>query len=365
MSARKLGVAVVWVILISGASALAQVAVEVELVPDRPGPYYTGESLTIDVWLHSRFELDVVLRDVQFDFSRSDAAIELPQTFEFDLDSIPKGFWTSVFPEMPVPLAQQGAACICPERFLPFPTDAHLHIGSVSVTLPPDDGPVILDASNAAIPASIGVGLWIGWTKFSPFPVTSSIWTAFDGEIVGGAIDLTVVTKPIPAVSTWGVVTLLLGILIVGSIVFRSKLERCAVRGGFQRSRRALFLLLAFFWIGDPTLAEPGGNDAEVESVTPTVDSGYVSATGSGTDPVIVFSQTISSPAAPWMRLHFSAVELSGSPAAGNASFLRLSSAADGDVQLMDADELARWDNSSGYFTGDGTTDGSRERRTV
>jgi hypothetical protein len=91
----------------------------------------------------------------------------------------------------------------------------------------------------------------------------------------------------------------------------------------------------------------------------------YVAASGGGTDPVVIFSQTVSSPAAPWIRLHFSDVELSGSPAAGNASSLRLSSAADGDVQVMDADELARWDNSSGYFTGDGITDCSRERRTV
>lgn len=46
--------------------------VEVELIPDNPGPYYGGESRTVDVWLHSLVDYDVRLRLLQFDFAASD-----------------------------------------------------------------------------------------------------------------------------------------------------------------------------------------------------------------------------------------------------------------------------------------------------
>ena len=34
---------------------MARAEVVVELVPDNPGPYRGGETLTVDVWLHSGF----------------------------------------------------------------------------------------------------------------------------------------------------------------------------------------------------------------------------------------------------------------------------------------------------------------------
>lgn len=69
--------------------------------------------------------------------------------------------------------------------------------------------------------------------------------------------------------------------------------------------------------------------------------------------PVVVFSQVISNPSAPWIRLHFGSVQLAGSAAAGNESFLRITSLADGAVQILDSVVLTSWRNTTAYFNGD------------
>jgi V8-like Glu-specific endopeptidase len=50
---------------------------------------------------------------------------------------------------------------------------------------------------------------------------------------------------------------------------------------------------------------------------------------------------------AAWMRLYFGNVEL------GRGSYLRITSEADGEVQLLDAEALAMWSDSTAYFNGD------------
>ena len=59
------------------------------LEPDNPGPYFGGESLTVDLWLDSLAEADVLLRTIRFDFSQSDPAITTDDEFVFDYSSIP------------------------------------------------------------------------------------------------------------------------------------------------------------------------------------------------------------------------------------------------------------------------------------
>lgn len=92
---------------------------------------------------------------------------------------------------------------------------------------------------------------------------------------------------------------------------------------------------------------------APSQSLTVNLDSGLVSATGAGTEPVIVFSQIVAIDGVPWMRLHFATVQLSGIPSTNNGSFLRLTSLADGAMQILDVDGLAKWGNSTGAFNGD------------
>ncbi len=50
---------------------------------------------------------------------------------------------------------------------------------------------------------------------------------------------------------------------------------------------------------------------------------------------------------ASWLRLYFDRVELTP------GSFLRMTSALDGEVQELDAAGLVRWGNTSAYFNGD------------
>ena len=46
-------------------------------------------------------------------------------------------------------------------------------------------------------------------------------------------------------------------------------------------------------------------------------------------------------------------MQLSGSPSAGNGSFLRITSQADGAEQVLNSSALARWGNTSAYFNGE------------
>jgi hypothetical protein len=117
--------------------------------------------------------------------------------------------------------------------------------------------------------------------------------------------------------------------------------------------------------LASSAFAAPGDILAQIEELSPVIDSGTVHAEGSGTDPVVVFSQVVSRSGAPWLRLHFASVTLSGSSTAGSESFIRLTSLDDGAVQSLDSAGLERWENSSAYFNGDGITDCLRERRTV
>ena len=101
------------------------------------------------------------------------------------------------------------------------------------------------------------------------------------------------------------------------------------------------------------------GGECELSAEFPTqivpidVDSGTVSATGGGTDPVVVFSHNLNFVGAPWTRVYFSDVLLSGSSSTNDASFLRVSAAADGAVQVLNRAALVKWINSTCYFNGD------------
>ncbi len=192
-------------------ASVAPAEVAVELVPDRPGPYVVGESLTVDVWLHSEVSSDKSLEFVRFDFSNSDPMLSLSPTFTFDFSSIyPAPIAYDIrFTDLPLPWTGNPAMCICPELFLWLPAGGSLHIGSVGLTLPTEPGVYALDLLNAetADPmqgAMINVG---------PY------WRASSGEITGGTHDFVVNSSGIPTVSTWGLAILGL-LLLVGRKVF-------------------------------------------------------------------------------------------------------------------------------------------------
>ena len=80
-------------------------------------------------------------------------------------------------------------------------------------------------------------------------------------------------------------------------------------------------------------------------------DSGSVQNTG--LDLEVVHSFPVHVDNASWLRLHFSALELSGDVGHGTGSFLRITSMLDGDIQTQNSVHAEQWDNSSAYFNGD------------
>ena len=94
------------------------------------------------------------------------------------------------------------------------------------------------------------------------------------------------------------------------------------------------------------------------DEVTVGVSSGFVAnAHEPPTDglpgaPEVVFSTVVGAETGSWVRLHFGEVALSGSPAAGTGSFIRITSMQDGDQQILDAESLKQWRYKSAIFQG-------------
>ncbi len=205
MSAR----AAVGLVVLSLAS-VAQAEVAVELVPNQPGPYMGGESLTVDVWLHSDVSSDLSLVGIRFDFQDSDPRLSLSPMFTFDFSSIfPEPVvYEPRFAELPVPWTDNPVMCLCPELFLWLPAEGSLHIGSFDVLLPTEPGVYPADLLNAdEVDPTIGAVIDVG-----------VLLRAHDGEITGGAYLFVVGGPAIPAVSTWGLTALTL-LLLIGAKV--------------------------------------------------------------------------------------------------------------------------------------------------
>ncbi len=169
---------------------LETAGVVVELVPDNPGPYFGGESVTVDFWLQSQEGADVELRTVAFDFSETDSALTLDSTFEFDLSSVTSGAVYNVFAELPRPGIAFLPDFLTPPGFLlVLPAIDPLHIGSLALELPSMPGLYQVDALNADQP-----DLGMGGARF--LLTNGTDWRAFDGEITGGVFDFVVIPEP-------------------------------------------------------------------------------------------------------------------------------------------------------------------------
>lgn len=81
------------------------------------------------------------------------------------------------------------------------------------------------------------------------------------------------------------------------------------------------------------------------------LDSGFAANTAGEAQTVIAFHVEV--PGAPWVRLFFGDVQLSGDAARGTGSVLQITSLLDGYHQTLNARTLAEWRQSSAYFNGD------------
>ena len=234
MSGRMIvALAVLFVVPFTGVVRAQDAGVEViiELVADPPGPYNGGESVTVDVWLHSQVSFDDLLHLIQFDFSESDPLLAFDPTLTFDYSSISddSGYeWR--FPGLPVPWTANFLSCVCPDAFLLLPGEGSLHIASIGLKLPTDDGTYRVDALNADAPdISQGARLLVRGADLR----------AFTGEISGGALDLRV-NPGIPTLSEWGAIVMTCLLLLIGAriIVRRNReMERTAAPSGMRNCR--------------------------------------------------------------------------------------------------------------------------------
>ncbi len=78
-----------------------------------------------------------------------------------------------------------------------------------------------------------------------------------------------------------------------------------------------------------------------------TLDTGTQAGRASDSGPRMAYSTVVRAPGSAWIRLSFSDASL------GRASYMVLTSLADGAHQRLNARTLAQWQNSSAYFNGD------------
>ncbi len=89
------------------------------------------------------------------------------------------------------------------------------------------------------------------------------------------------------------------------------------------------------------------------QDVAIDVDSGLVSNDLPGSGSQVLFSTVVRVPAAPWLRLSFAELSLSGDPANDNCSYLLITSLLDSNWQYLNAESAAHWGGTSAYFNGD------------
>ncbi len=106
-------------------------------------------------------------------------------------------------------------------------------------------------------------------------------------------------------------------------------------------------LLVGLLCVGFPALAAaqstldwPTGEFRASE-----LDSGVLA--NRGLQPEIAYEELVTVKDAAWMRIYFGKVKLE------EGSLIRMTSLFDGEVQELDADALAMWNNTSAYFNGD------------
>ena len=319
-------------------AAVCRGEVWIELVPSPPPPHFLGQVVTLDVYAHSEVATDQYIWGVQLDFTDSNSAILLDPIFDFDLSSSSRPQDFTVSPALPVPLATNFFEYMCDPCRLQLPAQGVLHVGSVSLQLPSTLGIYRVDTLNAD-ESEINLGAYL--------PTNSFEWRAYTGEITGGTYDFFVgLEQGVPALSGWGAIVMVAALVGIGSFILRTR-----QRGSRSVSGCASFLAVLIFGFGSPVIAQPATSPSEIVEVS--IDSGLLSIGPESVGNAPLWSHVVSYADAPWMRLHFKQAELGDVSVDGKSSYLRLTSLADGDVQVLDAMALEQWGYTSGYFLGD------------
>lgn len=109
--------------------------------------------------------------------------------------------------------------------------------------------------------------------------------------------------------------------------------------------------LLGLMWCSSSFGNTHGLDWNEVEL---NIDSGpiYPTTTSSGDQASLGFATLLGSFDAEWLRFNFGDVELASGNQNKSGAYIRLTSLQDGGVQILDAQSLEQWNNTSAYFNG-------------
>src|SRR5262245_58757118 len=116
-----------------------------------------------------------------------------------------------------------------------------------------------------------------------------------------------------------------------------------------RRLLAAAVIAIAAGVLGQSATAQPA---PLVQRVVPlAIDSGPVQNNGPAR--AVIYSTVVKADHSAWIRLKFDEATLGRTPAGGQSTIVRMTSALDGGVQYMKAVHLRQWQNTSAYFNGD------------
>ena len=178
-------------VLVLGVAPAANGQTWIELAPQTPGPYAPGASADVDVILHNMEGHAIQPRLMSLDWSHSDAALNLPSVFHFQL--VPPLFSDAIysrFEAMPkVDIIYAGTSPML-GFILDIPHGSSHTLGTIHVGLPDAWGTYLLDALNPTA-GDTYTGARVDYGFAAPTTLHS-----LHQNLEGGLVGLTVIPEP-------------------------------------------------------------------------------------------------------------------------------------------------------------------------
>jgi len=162
----------------------------IELIPDTPGPYDPGASVSVDVLFHNREGEGFSPRLMTLDFSATDPSLSLPALFQFRFDPPVAEYLYTQFEMMPKVDIVLSAFPENPLLYIHVQDGDSYLLGTFVVGMPDHPGIYVLDAMNRdALDTDTGARIDYGFDE-------RVILHWLNGNLTGGQLVMTVVPEP-------------------------------------------------------------------------------------------------------------------------------------------------------------------------